>query len=211
MQTRRNFFKKATLAAAAVTAGPAIFAGESSHFGTTSTGKVKGDLFFDISLAQWSLHRTLFEGKLENMDFPAYTRDNFDIHAVEYVNQFFPSADKTYAKQLLKRSLDVGVKNLLIMIDKEGNLGEQNAEKRRQSVENHFKWVECAQILGCHSIRVNAGGSGNEEEVAEAAVKSLTELSRFAADYGISVIVENHGGFSSRGAGSRLSYVMWVW
>jgi sugar phosphate isomerase/epimerase len=200
MQTRRNFFKNAALVAAAVSAGPAALAKGSIAGEPLPAGEKPGGLFFDISLAEWSLNRSLFGGKLDNLDFPAYARDHFDIHAVEYVNQFFPSADKEYAGQLLRRTQDIGVRNVLIMIDGEGNLGEQEEAKRKQAVENHFKWVECAEILGCHSIRVNAGGSGSELDVAYAAVKSLTELSRFAADYGISVIVENHGGYSSRGS-----------
>ena len=197
MHTRRNFFKKAVLATAAVTAGPALLVNGKSTNGNSR--KVGGNpLFFDISLAQWSLHNTLNAGKLDNLDFPAYTKEHFDIHAVEYVNRFFASADKAYAKRLLARTEDIGVKNLLIMIDGEGNLGDQDDANRRQSVENHFKWVECAEVLGCHSIRVNAGGAGSENEVAYAAAKGLTALSRFAADYGINVIVENHGGYSSR-------------
>jgi sugar phosphate isomerase/epimerase len=156
------------------------------------------ELFFDISLAQWSLNKKLFGGELDNLDFPAYTKEKFDIHAVEYVNQFFKDADTDYIKELLKRTQDIDVKNVLIMIDGEGNLGDTDEEKRKQAVENHYRWVEHAHILGCHSIRVNAGGRGTAEEVAYAATRSLRTLSQFAADYGINVIVENHGGYSSR-------------
>lgn len=198
MQTRRKFFKNAALATAAVSAGQVVLANGSHAFTAPESGGKGKELFFDISLAEWSLNGLLFGGKLDNLDFPAYTKDNFDIHAVEYVNQFFPSADLDYAKKLLKRTEDIGIKNVLIMIDDEGNLGETAEVNRKKSVENHFKWVECAQVLGCHSIRVNAGGRGSETEVASAAVKSLTELSQFAADFGINVIVENHGGYSSR-------------
>ena len=50
------------------------------------------DLFFDISLAQWSLNQNSVErrGNMENLDFPAYAKEKFDIQAVEYVDQFFP-------------------------------------------------------------------------------------------------------------------------
>jgi sugar phosphate isomerase/epimerase len=198
MQTRRSFFKNAAIAAAAVTTGPAVLASGRPAADEMTSGAEGQNLFFNISLAEWSLNKSLFGGKLKNLDFPSYAKDNFDIHAVEYVNQFFPSADKDYVKELLKRTQDIGVRNVLIMIDNEGNLGEQDEAKRKQAVENHYKWVESAKILGCHSIRVNAGGTGSELDVAYAATKSLTELSRFAADFGIGVIVENHGGYSSR-------------
>jgi sugar phosphate isomerase/epimerase len=200
MQSRRSFFKNAALATAAVSAPQFVLGKEGNQKSSSSLGIIDGELFFDISLAEWSLNKSLFGGKLDNLDFPAYAKDKFDIRAVEYVNQFFPSADKEYARKLLQRTLDIGVKNVLIMIDGEGHLGEQDEAERVKAVENHYKWVECAEILGCHSIRVNAGGNGSEADVAHAAVKSLTQLSRFAADYGIGVIVENHGGYSSRGS-----------
>jgi sugar phosphate isomerase/epimerase len=198
MQSRRSFFRNAALAAAAITAGPAVKAKDWEYDPGAPMFAEEGKLFFNISLAEWSLNKSLFGGTLKNIDFPAYAKDRFGITAVEYVNQFFPSPGKDYAQELLKRTEEIGVKNILIMVDNEGNLGEQEEVKRKQAVENHYKWVECAQILGCHSIRVNAGGRGPEMDVAHAAVKSLTELSRFAADYGINVIVENHGGYSSR-------------
>lgn len=199
MQSRRTFMKSAAIAAAAMSSGQIIHAKQNSN----NPFPLKGDedeLFFKISLAEWSLNRKL-RGKnkeLDNLDFPAYTKDNFGIHAVEYVDQFFPSADPKYIKDLLKRTDDIGVKNVLIMIDTAGSLGDLDEEKRKASVEKHYQWVEAAEILGCHSIRVNARGKGSDLDVAHATTKSLTTLSRFAADYGISVIVENHGGPSSR-------------
>lgn len=199
MQSRRSFFRSAAITAAALSTAPAAFS-RTEAGPNADASQDDGDLFFQISLAEWSLNKTLFSGKLDNLDFPAYTKKNFGIHAVEYVNQFFPSASLDYARQLLGRTEDIGVRNLLIMVDREGNLGETDEAARKQSVENHYKWVECAQTLGCHSIRVNAGGRGTREEVAAAAVASLSELSLFAADHRINVIVENHGGYSSDGS-----------
>lgn len=198
MQTRRTFMKSAALAAVGVTAGSTIQAQAIQNPVNTAPLTEDKDLFFSLSLAQWSLNKALFGGELDNLDFPAYTKEKFDIHAVEYVNQFFKSSEKSYIKELLQRTEDIDVKNVLIMVDREGNLGEVDETKRKQAVENHYKWVEAAQLLGCHSIRVNAGGKGTEEEVAYSATRSLRELSQFAADYGINVIVENHGGYSSR-------------
>jgi len=199
MQSRRTFMKRSAMAAAALSAAPLAGAREQKA-NLPGNREEESELFFQISLAEWSLNRALFGGQLDNLDFPAYTKKNFDIHAVEYVNQFFKSADLSYAKELLMRTEDLGVRNVLIMIDREGNLGDTDESRRKTAVENHYKWVECAQFLGCHSIRVNAGGRGTAEEVAYAATRSLRELSQFAADYRINVIVENHGGYSSRGS-----------
>ncbi len=155
-------------------------------------------MFFKISLAEWSLNKSIFSGKFSNLDFPVVAKRDFGIDAVEYVNQFFmdKAKDTKYLGELKKRCNDNGVTSLLIMCDSEGDMGDTNAKSRMQSVENHYKWVEAAKFLGCHSIRVNAAGKGDKSEVAKAAVESLTKLSEFAKPFGLNVIVENHGGYS---------------
>lgn len=160
------------------------------------------EMFFKISLAQWSLHRTIQKGLLDPQDFPIKARKDFDIDAVEYVNQFFMdrAKDKLWLADLKAKCRDNDVKSLLIMIDGEGALAGNNDAKRKEAVENHYKWVEAAEFLGCHSIRVNLHGEGEEEEWKEASVKSLTQLTNFAADHEVNVIVENHGHWSSKGS-----------
>jgi len=91
------------------------------------------------------------------------------------------------------------VKSLLIMIDGEGNLGDPDEAKRKLAVENHYRWVEAAKFLGCHSIRVNAASKGEYEEQLKLAADGLRRLSEFGAKHGLNVIVENHGGLSSNG------------
>jgi sugar phosphate isomerase/epimerase len=157
---------------------------------------------FDISLAEWSLHKTIFAKKLDHLDFAMTAKKEFGIEAVEYVNQFFKdkAQDAAYLKDMNQRASDNGVKQLLIMIDGEGNLGDPNLKKRTQAVENHYKWVEAATTLGCHSVRVNAGSGGTYEEQMYRAADGLRALSEFAGEHGLNVIVENHGGLSSNGA-----------
>jgi sugar phosphate isomerase/epimerase len=107
--------------------------------------------------------------------------------------------DKTYLTALKKRCDDNGVSSLLIMCDREGNLGDPDSAARTTAVENHYKWVEAAEFLGCHSVRVNAGSQGTWDEQRGYAGDGLRRLSEFAAPYGLNVIVENHGGLSSNG------------
>ncbi len=157
---------------------------------------------FKISLAEWSLHRMLRDGKLENLDFPSFTKSVFGIDAVEYVSGFFKdkAEDKAYLTELKQRSADIDVKNVLIMIDGEGHLGAPDKADRTKAVENHFPWVEAAKFLGCHSIRVNARSEGSREEQTKLAVDGLRQLTEFATPHKINVIVENHGGLSSDGS-----------
>jgi sugar phosphate isomerase/epimerase len=191
---RRAFLKSAAATGAAIGLGTAH---QSSLLGAE-----EGKPLFKISLAEWSLHRTINDGKLDNLDFPALAKNEFGIEAVEYVNQFFKdkAKDAKYLAELNKRAKDNGVNNVLIMIDGEGSLGDPDAAKRTEAVENHYKWVEAAETLGCHSIRVNAHSEGSYDEQMKLAADGLGRLNEFGAKHGIGVIVENHGGLSSNGA-----------
>ena len=201
---RHQFLKSlglATLAAPLAVSSLSCTSRPSAENNATSDAASKKELFFKISLAEWSLNKQLFAGKLTNLDFPAKAKNDFGIDAVEYVNQFFKdkAKDQAYLSELKKRCSDLGVTSVLIMCDGEGGLGDTQSMWRREAVENHKKWVEAAQFLGCHSIRVNAYGEGSREEVASAATEGLASLSAFAKDFKINVIVENHGGYSSDG------------
>jgi sugar phosphate isomerase/epimerase len=161
--------------------------------------------WFEISLAEWSLHRSIRnEKKLTNLEFPRVAKQEFGINAIEYVNQFFmdKARDVAYLKELKSVCEGEGVRSVLIMCDGEGNLGDALEERRQKAVTNHHKWAEAAKFLGCHSIRVNAatGNVGSFEEQQKRAADGLARLGEYCAQLGLNAIVENHGGLSSHGA-----------
>ncbi|MEM9987295.1 MAG: TIM barrel protein [Bacteroidota bacterium] len=204
---RRKFIKRAAGAGAGLVLLPGFISScTSPEEKSTDTASAEGGavssaegLFFQISLAQWSLHKAIQSGEIAPLAFPQIAREEFDIGGVEYVNQLFmdKATDTEWLTELNQRASDHGVENLLIMCDREGNLGDTDDARRKQAVENHYKWIDAARFLGCHSIRVNAAGDGTRDEVANAAVDGLGRLSEYGAQVGINVIVENHGGYSS--------------
>jgi len=163
----------------------------------------------EISLAEWSLHRAIAEGKLDHLDFPAIAKNVFEISVVEYVNGLFGSRkmnfkeagkNRVYLNELLKRSKDAGVINHLIMVDDEGPLAVPDDKQRLLSVDNHKKWLEAAKFLGCVTIRVNLHGEGSSDEKKTASVDSLGRLGDIAKSMQLNIVVENHGNESSNGA-----------
>ncbi len=200
--SRRKFIRKMAGIGTGIAASAVLPGFLGSCYGNNS-------LFFSISLAQWSLHKTLrrWQGDGYNksegdpLDFPVIARKQFGIDAVEYVNTFYydKAGDQDYLAELKNRCKGEGVRSLLIMVDAEGNLGDPDELNRKQSVTNHYKWVETAKFLGCHSIRVNARSKGSWEEQMKLASDGLQSLCEFAEDFDINVIVENHGGLSSNG------------
>lgn len=205
MDKRRNFIKKSTITAGGLIILPSMVSCSNNSKNTEknmthSIEEQEKELFFKISLAEWSFHRALRAGEFTNLEFPAKTKE-LGIHAVEYVSPFFndKETDQGYLNDLKQRTGDLDVENVLIMVDGEGYLGDLDEKKRIEAVENHYKWIEAAKFLGCHSIRVNAYGSGTAEEVKSAAIDGLGRLSEEGRKNGINVIVENHGGYSSIG------------
>jgi len=192
MINRRDFIKKS----AELTAGVGLI-------GLNCTNSVHSskESLFKISLAQWSLHRSIRSGEIDNLDFARIAKREFGIDAIEYVNQFFAdkAKDEKYLQEMKRRKDGEGVLNLLIMCDGEGHLGDPDDAKRTQAIENHYKWVEAAKFLGCHSIRVNAHSEGSYEEQMKLAADGLSRLTEFGAQHEMNVIVENHGGLSSNG------------
>lgn len=195
MINRRTFVKQSIAAAGtlAVLPGKNLFA--SSFAG------------IEFSLAEWSLHRTIREGKLDHLDFPAKARE-FGLSAVEYVNGLFGGSKMTfkeaavnqnYLNELLKRSKDAGVVNHLLMIDEEGPLALPKDKKRLKAVADHRKWFEAAQLLGCKTVRVNLHGKGNPEDKKTASIDSLGRLGEMGKGMNLNVVVENHGSESSKG------------
>jgi len=186
---RRNFLKT-TLAATAGTMliSPAL------------AGVAAKKSPYKISLAEWSLHKTLFAKEMTNLEFPVFARQ-MGIMGVEYVNQFFKdkAKDEKYLAELKKICKNEGVESVLIMCDGEGTVGHPEKEERIKTVENHKKWIDAAAFLGCHSIRVNAGSKGTYEEQQKLAADGLHMLCEYGDTKKINIIVENHGGISSNG------------
>lgn len=153
---------------------------------------------FEISVAAWSVHRMFYAGRLKQIDMPELCRKEFDLGGLELVNSFFPSPQYTYCKQLSQRAKDHDVKILLIMCDGEGDLSHADKAQRCQAVRNHRKWLDVAQVLGCHSIRCNSGaGAAGDKDAIGRCAESFAELVELARPDKINVIIENHGGLSS--------------
>lgn len=164
---------------------------------------------FKISLAQWSLNKAIRNGEMSPFDFSEKAK-SLGFEGIEFVNQlYFPEIDKHpnrlsginhFVSETLKRSREVNMQHVLIMIDHEGEISVEDTQARLKAIENHQRWIDAAQGLGCHAIRLNLFGSEDVDAWKTHSVESLSILSDYAATQQINVIVENHGGFSSSGA-----------
>ena len=197
---RRNFLS------VTLTAGIA-----SSVFPSTNFVKFNSIENLKISLAQWSLNKSIKNGKLPILDFAKKAR-SFNIEGIEFVSGLYTRdtdilermSMNSLAKELIKRSDDYGIENVLFMIDYQGDLASSNKNERLQAIDNHKRWIDLSAEIGCKTMRVNLNGEKDLNKWTKNSVKSLTALNKYNEN--INVVVENHGGLSS--SGKYLSNVM---
>jgi sugar phosphate isomerase/epimerase len=192
--SRRDFLKQSAAATMALAAFPRL-------------ARAAGKRNFKISLAAWSLHKTIGTepGKTPMLDLPQIARNEFGIEGVELVSPMMASTEPAYLEQFAKNAADNNVKILLIMIDGQGDVGSRSENIRQKCVENHSKWIDIASNFGCHSIRMNWGGAPKDAMTNPAAMDEFMARSvpgfRALCEYGdkknINVLLENHWGPSS--------------
>ncbi len=165
------------------------------------------ELFFKLSLAQWSLHKNIKYGDMDPYEF-AQVAKSFNFSGIEYVTALYDNVMKvrdgdmskaiTFWARKNKKLAEINdIKNVLIMIDEIEGLAEENKSRRLKAVDNHKMWIDAAEIMGCESVRLNLYGSSNADKWKDLSIKSLSELGSYAKNSGVNVIVENHGRISS--------------
>ena len=193
---RRRFLRESlTGTALAGIAGASLFSAQPPQ-------ESKKQARFEISLAEWSLHKAIQGNLSKTLDFPRIARRTFGIGAIELVNTLLEVPTSEYIARLKRNATDEGVRILLIMCDAEGALAHKDKAQRMKSVLSHTKWIDIAAELGCHSIRVNMRGEEKGtttaiDDFVSRSVDAFSALCQIAAKSQINIIIENHGGLSS--------------
>lgn len=196
MTTRRDFLTTAAAGFASTVLAP--IPGSAAEPSATAAAP-----WFDISLAQWSLNGAFWSGTRDRLRFAEIAKRDFGIRNVEYVNQFYQEGFSPTVTAELKRVADgEGVRNVLIMCDHCGRLGDPDPSLQAAAVSAHEPWLEAAATLGCHAIRVNAFSEASETygTQLDRTANGLRQVCERGETYGLNVIVEPHGGLSSNGA-----------
>jgi len=163
------------------------------------------EIFFKLSLAQWSLNKSIRGGEMSPYLFAEKSK-NLGFTGLEYVNQLYDDVMKSEDKSssiknfILKNNQladDNGMENVLIMIDNEGDLANEDEKVRLKSIDNHKLWIDTAAEMNCSSVRLNLYGSQDIETWKALSIDSLSKLGEHAKGTGLNVIVENHGRITS--------------
>ncbi len=161
--------------------------------------------FLKLSLAQWSFNKSFRSGNVSPYEF-AKLASGLGFEGLEYVNQLYtdvmdsddkPTAIQAFVEKNNALAAQYKLKNVLIMVDNEGDLSTSDEKNRLEAIENHKLWIEAAHKMGCGSIRLNLHGEEDKELWIKNSISSLRTLSEYAEPLNVNLIVENHGGNSS--------------
>jgi len=155
---------------------------------------------FEFGIQQYTFRRPIKSGKLDVLDYPMHCKTELGISNIEYWSGGLKKHKEAgYLAELKKRSVGEGLKNILILVDGIPQIDSPNAKVRAASTEGHKPWVDIAAGLECESIRINVNAGGDETENLKYAIAGLPPLLDYAQKAGVRILLENHGGNSSKG------------
>ncbi|MDF1659697.1 MAG: sugar phosphate isomerase/epimerase [Verrucomicrobiales bacterium] len=132
------------------------------------------------------------KGDLVLTDIPAYFADEFGLTNVELWSKHFESQETSYLDQLKAKLTKAKTKLINVQVDEKYNLSDKDPAKRTASIDLCRGWIDTTAYLGAPSLRVNSGRG--EKAIC---IESLKELTTYAKNKGLILLVENHGGLSS--------------
>ncbi len=182
---RRRFLTHSLVAgAAAATITPNAIA---SQFGL--------DNKYKLSLAAYSYRNLL---KSDDFELSHFIKDcaKFGLEGTELTSYYFPDpVTPEYLRQLKRECFRAGldVSGTAIRND----FGFRDGPERKKEIDWVKQWIRHAEILGAPVIRVFAGKQKagiSDKETHDLIVSGLQECCDFAAQHGIHLALENHGG-----------------
>lgn len=191
--TRRGFLSCAAAAGLAPVLSPRL-ASASDPIGRTRPGRLK------LSLAAYS-YRNLLQGPDKKMDLFDFVNLGADmgLDAVEPTSYYFPpDADAAYMHRLRLHAFRLGLDISGTAIGNNFCLPE--GPERDKQIELARTWIDHAAAMHAPVIRIFAGNvpKGDNEEAAIArAVAGIEEVLPYAAERGVCLALENHGGVTA--------------
>jgi sugar phosphate isomerase/epimerase len=178
---------------------------------------------FTLSLSQWAYRQAILgdsrdnyewfiktlntdpdgvlKGDMDPRDIVIRAREH-GVGVVDLVNilWFGHGQDKPWLREFKRRADGEGVGFGVLMCDQLKHIGSSDRATRKQAVENHIRWMETGAELGCRYLRANPYGDGTYLQQCRQSAESLHQLGEASKDFGLEVLVENHGHPGSTGA-----------
>lgn len=183
----RRAFLASSLAASALAAAPAITPEERAKRARLRTG-----------LNAYSFRKEL-AAKTMTYDDVVRLAVDLDIDGLDLTVYWFPSSGPEFTLPLRRLAYVSGVEIYSISVRSE--LTRADAAARTKEVASLCGWVDVANALGASHIRCFGGNvpkGATEDQAAGWVTECLTRASDYAAQKGVILGLENHGGITTR-------------
>lgn len=166
-----------------------------------------GKPYMKLSLAAYSFNKFLPKGgtaetrkeaKMQLEEFIDYCA-KLDLAGTELTSYYFPK-DPTpeYLTSIKERTFRLGLDISGTAIGNDFCVADP--EKRKQQIDSCKQWIDNSAIMGAPVIRIFAGTvpKGDTEEAArERCISAINESLDYAAQKGVVLALENHGGITA--------------
>ncbi len=133
------------------------------------------------------------------LDVPAMFVEELGLHNVELWSRHFPTATVAFGEELRAAAARAGARVVNLQHDEPPfDLSSSDPAKRRASIATVEHWMDIAAACGATSLRANVGGRPDEAFALGTTADSFTRLAAKGEKVGVRILVENHGGHSSK-------------
>ncbi len=191
--SRRHF-----LVSSVATAGLGLAAGSA---GAIEPIRRIGRPMMRLSLAAYSFRQVLnLQQKPPPMNLEGFIdlAADWPLDAIELTAYYFPETSTRYLAGLKGRCTRLGLDISGTAVG--NNFCTTNASRLKEQIDHVKRWIEHTSRLGGKTIRIFAGTVERGDTVDNArrrAIDAIQEVCRHAAEYGVYVALENHGGITA--------------
>lgn len=148
-----------------------------------------------LGCSSWSYHRTIERGILNQESWIRICGEELRLDGVELLAGHFPSTEKEYLRKVKILCTNLGLS--IYCVSPGGNFTLPTEEEREKELQEVKRWIDIASYMGAPVVRIFAGGrvrEGDKSRVWAPMIDCLKSLAHYAAQYGIVLGMENHGG-----------------
>jgi sugar phosphate isomerase/epimerase len=190
--SRRDWLKTGTLAAASLAVAPRHASAADHHESTKN---------MHLSLAAYSMREALTDGDMTLFDFIDWCGE-LGLAGTELTSYYFrETIDDAYLHALRRRALRNGVTISGTAI--RNDFCRPPGPEKQEDIEHVKQWIDYAATLFAPHIRIFAGTlpDGVDKQTGiQWVADGIKEVLGYAAQRGILIGLENHGGITARAA-----------
>ncbi len=150
-----------------------------------------------ISIASYSFHGLLAEGKIDAFGYLESCKYRYDLNTADFWNGLIGTADENYIIKLRQEADARGIEVVNYHVDGV-HLWEDDPEARERNYQGAIKHLHLAALLRAKTVRFDTGGGVGpiSNEQMDYLATRYQEYARFGEEYGFLVGPENHWGLS---------------